>query len=81
MVNSGPLPTLNMEFFGMKVNSIAKSSNLDGPGVFQLYNSYHPFLVTVQIYFTGDRKFLILELFVLFLTRKKAHGNGKTNQI
>ena len=34
MVNSGPLPTLNMEFFGMKVNSIAKSSNLDGPGVF-----------------------------------------------
>ena len=37
---------------------------------FWLYNSYHPLLVTVQIYFPGNRKFLTLELFLLFLKRK-----------
>ena len=52
MVNSGPLPTLNMEFFGMKVNSIAKSSNLDGPGVF----SY----ITVVIHFWLQCRFTSL---------------------
>ena len=33
MVNSGLLPTWNMEFFVMTVNSIAKSPIFDVPGV------------------------------------------------
>ena len=33
MVNSGPLPTSKMEFFVMKVNSIAKNLIFDKLGV------------------------------------------------
>ena len=54
----------------MIVNSIAKSPILDVPGVFDL------FLVTVQMYFPNDMKFLTWELFLLLLVRKKAHGAG-----
>ena len=80
MVNSGFLPTSKIEFLVMKVNSIAKESHLRCAGSFYLYNSYHPFLVTVQMYFPGDRKHLTLELFLLFHIRKKAYGTGKFNK-
>ena len=43
---------------------------------FRLYNSYHLLLVTLQMYFPGDMKFLTQDLFLLFLIRKKAHGAG-----
>ena len=79
MVNSEFLPISKMEFFVMKVNSIAKTY-LRCARSSQLYNSYYPLLVTVQMYFPGDRKHLTLELFLLFLIRKKAHGAGKTNK-
>ena len=58
----------------MIVNSIAKSPILDVPGVFDL------FLVTVQMYFPDDMKFLTWELFLLLLMRKKAHGAGSTKK-
>ena len=51
---------------------------------FWLYNSLHLLLVTVQMEFPGDRKFLTRELFLLFLLlliRKKAHGADKNNKI
>ena len=59
MVNSGSLPTSKMEFFVMIVNDIAKNPILDVPGVSgNVIYRYHLLLVTAQMYFPDDRKFL-----------------------
>ena len=66
-----------MEFFVIIVNSIAKSPILDVPGI-------SGYIIVIMCFWLrrkcGDRKFLTLELFLLFLVWKEAHGAGKINQ-
>ena len=80
MVNWGPLPTSQMEFFVMIVNSNEKSWILIVPGFLFLSQLSSAFRYCADVLPYGDRKFLTWELLLLFLILKKAHSAGLTNK-